>query len=57
MWKITGSTSLGRILMIVRVVISRETLVPTTSLDLSSFTLTPTTYRGPLEAFTITKEI
>ena len=55
-WKTTGSTSLGRILMIVRVVISKVTLVPVVSFALSSLTLTPTTYLGPLEALTMTLE-
>jgi hypothetical protein len=40
----------------VRVVISRATRVPCFSLTLSTLDLQPTTYRGPLDAFTITIE-
>ena len=43
-------------LMIVRVVISRATLVPCFSWALSICFLQPTTYRGPLLAFTITAQ-
>mmetsp|Transcript_36929 Transcript_36929/g.57253 ORF Transcript_36929/g.57253 Transcript_36929/m.57253 type:complete len:104 (-) Transcript_36929:27-338(-) len=48
-----GSTSLGNILIIVNVVMSRETLHPTKSLFLSNLALTPTRYLGPLEALTM----
>jgi hypothetical protein len=37
----------------VRVVISNETLAPTTNLALSNLLLTPTTYLGPDEALMI----
>ena len=37
-------------LIIVNVVISSDTLVPTFNFDFSIFGLHPTTYRGPLEA-------
>jgi len=47
-------TSLGRARMIVRVVMSSATLVPATSFSLSTLLRQPTTYRGPLLAFTIT---
>jgi len=40
--------------MIVKVVISKATLVPWESLDLSSLGRLPTTYLGPLEALTTT---
>ena len=48
-------TSLGRALMIVRVVISKTTRVPATSFSLSTLLRQPTTYLGPLLAFTITE--
>ena len=54
MLKTTGSTSRGSARMIVRVVMSRETRVLCTSLAFSILFLHPTTYRGPLEALTIT---
>jgi hypothetical protein len=47
-------TSLGRARMMVRVVMSSATLVPATSFSLSTLLRQPTTYRGPLLAFTIT---
>lgn len=53
MLKTKGSTSLGRICMIVRVVWSRATLAPTTNFDRSILTLTPTTFRVPVEDLTI----
>mmetsp|Transcript_37297 Transcript_37297/g.64459 ORF Transcript_37297/g.64459 Transcript_37297/m.64459 type:complete len:233 (+) Transcript_37297:77-775(+) len=53
MLKTVGSTSRGIGLIIVKVVISRATLVPCFSLLLSSFVLQPTTYRGPEEALTM----
>ena len=40
--------------MIVRVVMSRATRAPATSLSLFTLFLHPTTYRGPLLALTIT---
>lgn len=40
--------------MMVRVVISRATLVPATSFSLSTLFRHPTTYLGPLLAFTMT---
>jgi hypothetical protein len=40
--------------MIVNVVISSATRVPATNLDLSTLLLEPTTYRGPLDALTMT---
>lgn len=46
-------TSLGRYLMMVRVVISNATRVPCTSLDLSTLVRQPTTYLGPLLALTM----
>jgi len=42
--------------MMVRVVMSRATLVPVTSFPLSTLVLHPTTYRGPLLAFTMTAQ-
>ena len=48
-----GSTSLGRTRMMVRVVWSRATRAPTTSLDRSILTLTPTTFLVPLDALMI----
>lgn len=39
--------------MIVIVVWSSATLAPTTNLDLSILTLTPTTFLGPLDVFTM----
>ena len=51
-----GSTSRGKILITVRVVISKETLTPETSLSFGIFVFTVTTYRGPEEAFTIYSE-
>ena len=56
MLKTTGSTSRGSARMIVRVVMSRETRVLCTSFAFSILFLQPTTYRGPLEALTITAE-
>ena len=53
MLKTTGSTSVGKALIIVRVVISKATLLPARNFVLSTFTRHPTTYRGPLLAFTI----
>ena len=47
-------TSLGRALMMVSVVMSRATRVPEVNFSLSTLPLQPTTYRGPLLAFTIT---
>lgn len=47
-------TSLGRARMIVRVVMSSATRVPAANLSLSTLLRHPTTYRGPLLAFTIT---
>lgn len=41
--------------MMVRVVISNATLVPAFNLVLSICLRQPTTYRGPLVAFTMTK--
>lgn len=55
MLKTSGSTSLGKTCMIVCVVWSSATLAPTTSLDLSSLTLTPTTFLVPDEDLTISK--
>ena len=49
-----GSTSRGNARMMVSVVMSSATRVPFTSFSLSSFVRTPTTYRGPEEAFTMT---
>ena len=40
--------------MMVSVVMSRATLVPVTSFSLSTLVLHPTTYLGPLLAFTMT---
>ena len=51
-----GSTSRGNARMMVRVVMSSATRVPLTSFSLSSFVRTPTTYRGPLLALTMTGE-
>ena len=48
-----GSIYLGNTLIIVRVVWSNATLAPTTNFDLSILTLTPTTFLGPLDDFTI----
>ncbi|MFS7979906.1 hypothetical protein Hanom_Chr10g00933211 [Helianthus anomalus] len=47
-------TSRGSARMIVRVVISRTTLVPAVSFSLSTLLRHPTTYLGPLLALTIT---
>ena len=47
-------TSLGRMRMIVRVVMSSETRTPEISFFLSTFVRQPTTYLGPLLAFTMT---
>lgn len=47
-------TSLGRIRMMVRVVMSKETRAPDISLALLTFARHPTTYLGPLLAFTMT---
>ena len=41
--------------MIVKVVMSKVTLAPTISLDLSRRLLTPTTYLGPPDDFTMSK--
>ena len=49
-----GSTSRGRIRMIVRVVMSRLTRVPALSLCAGRAGRYETTYRGPEEAFTMT---
>lgn len=49
MLKTMGSTSLGKTLMMVKVVWSRATLAPTTSFDRSILALTPTTFLGPLD--------
>lgn len=49
--KTIGSTYLGKTLIIVNVVWSSATLAPTTSLERSIFTFTPTTFLVPLEAF------
>jgi hypothetical protein len=49
-----GVTSRGSARMMVRVVMSRATLVPVTSFSLSTIVLQPTTYLGPLLAFTMT---
>lgn len=43
--------------MIVSVVISRTTLVPEVSFSLSTLLRQPTTYLGPLLAFTITEKV
>lgn len=43
--------------MIVSVVISRTTLVPEVSFSLSTLLRQPTTYLGPLLAFTITGKV
>ena len=43
--------------MIVRVVMSSATRVPAFSFDSSTFVRQPTTYLGPLLAFTITAKI
>ena len=55
MLKTIGSTYLGKTRMIVKVVWSRATLAPTTNLDLSILTLTPTTFLVPLEALMISE--
>lgn len=47
------STSHGNLFITVNVVISNDTLVPITNLLLLILDLHPTTYLGPLEAFTI----
>lgn len=47
-------TSRGRARIMVRVVISRTTLVPAVSFSLSTLLRQPTTYLGPLLALTIT---
>ena len=54
-WSIlpNGSTSLGRCLIIVKVVMSSATLVPGLNFDLSSCLRQPTTYLGPFVALTI----
>ena len=53
--KVDGAyTSLGRARMIVRVVMSRATRVLAVSFVLSTLFRHPTTYRGPLLAFTMT---
>ena len=48
-----GSTYLGNTRMMVKVTWSSATLAPTTSFDRSILTLTPTTFRVPLEALMI----
>lgn len=53
-WVKRGGTSRGRKRMIVSVVMSRATRVPDMSLLLSTLLRQPTTYRGPLLAFTMT---
>mmetsp|Transcript_19234 Transcript_19234/g.3111 ORF Transcript_19234/g.3111 Transcript_19234/m.3111 type:complete len:102 (+) Transcript_19234:282-587(+) len=45
-----GSTSLGSTLIMVKVVISKDTLAPDLSFYLSIFGRHPTTYLGPLDA-------
>ena len=54
MLKTTGSTSLGRILIIVKVLKSKATLVPTFKFFVSIAFLQVTTYLGPLSNFMIT---
>ena len=53
-WVKHGGTSRGRKRMMVSVVMSRATRVPDISLLLSTLLRQPTTYRGPLLAFTMT---
>ncbi len=53
----SGSTSLGMLLIIVKVFISKVTLVPTLSFALSNLAFTPTTYLGPPDDFTITSKL
>lgn len=50
-----GRTSRGSLRMMVSVVMSRETRVPGLSAALSSLLRHPTTYRGPLDAFTMNR--
>ena len=50
-------TSLGRACMMVRVIISKTTWVPVVSFTLSTLLRQPTTYLGPLHAFTIIEAI
>ena len=47
-------TSRGRVRIIVKVVMSSTTRVPEVSFSLSTLLRQPTTYRGPLLAFTMT---
>jgi hypothetical protein len=54
MLKTIGSTYLGNILRMVKVVWSKATLAPTANFYLSICGLTPTTFLGPLEDLTIT---
>ena len=54
-WKTVGSTSLGNTRMIVKVVISKATLVPGLSLSKFNLVRQPTTYRGPLLALTMNR--
>ena len=49
-------TSRGRVRIIVKVVMSSTTRVPDVNFSLSTLLRQPTTYRGPLLAFTITEE-
>jgi hypothetical protein len=51
----SGSTSRGSIRMMVSVVISSDTRVPALSFDTGNAGRYDTTYRGPEDAFTITK--
>jgi len=54
MLKTTGSISLGKILIIVKVLKSKATLVPTLSFDVSIAFLHVTTYLGPFSNLIIT---
>mmetsp|Transcript_29395 Transcript_29395/g.68850 ORF Transcript_29395/g.68850 Transcript_29395/m.68850 type:complete len:270 (-) Transcript_29395:72-881(-) len=53
MWKTVGSTSRGRMRMMVSVVMSSATRTPGLSLSRFSRVRHPTTYRGPLDALTM----
>jgi hypothetical protein len=57
MLKTTGSISLGRILIIVKVLKSRATLVPTFNFFVSIDFLHVTTYLGPLSNLMMTNYI
>lgn len=52
----SGSTSRGKILMMVKVVISSATRVPAFSLSFGTLFRQPTMYRGPEAALTMTRE-